>query len=896
MTLRASANASLTNFDEAYENVLAAWQAASAPGEILPPVDTDFFPVTTLVTAKLFSTRDDYKGGEWRKRCQDKSWYNETIYGNQIGVGYYANEAAARAVSGAMTNDYYYDTTANLFKALNAGSGTTTIYRGGRREFPENQATTYEATRAVIWDLDFGAPRMWKVETYTGKTIRDGTWKNGKHVVATSTGVFVRDYVQDRFPTAESYTTSTTQALVNASCNAVAITNLPNSPLDEYGMPKPTIAVGTDGGVTVLGWDGVADNVAWDIVVTSYTYVSQVGFGADGRVSFTAHNASGGAFWLFSGPIPTADVSFAYTLIPSGYSSIYSSGDADQNLGLFPAGLSASGIKVNPIAGNYKLRPLNSTGPGLEIYRENPTAPTKGMGAKITHTYNSGTLVGNIKRAWLADTTAETLTAATPLSATFDSDVDGFAANSSAVVTWDAGGKLSLTRVVDGNDVAYKTVTCVIGKTYNCSASVDSGTGTAQILVGTTATNGTAYSQSVAGSAETWTFSFVATATTHYICASISNAATRLFDNITVKLAEPDRCIKNKALTVVGSLTKSAVASGANLVVYSGFGASNYLEEAYSSDLDFGTGDFCVMGWVNVSTVASYSTLIARGRASVTAGDWALNVLATSGYLSLTYQNVASVPSTLAIPVNTPSLVGYYRTGGKGYFTVNGVIQNVDTSASQSVTDTSATVVLGSAQYTANPTYGSLALWRISATAPTAEQIPEIYEQEKKLFKPNAQCTLAGSSSAVLAVDHDDVTGVTSVLTSYGRSDFKGLVRVASEATAVGTPKAVSALGGSILQVGSTGIDYYAPAKNLREELPTDLGDKPRQLFDFDLSSATTCTLPQGWKPTGSVWQAGGKLRQGASEEFTVTYDGFLWSVVLGSAATAWVQVEGEMQ
>jgi hypothetical protein len=38
------------------------------------------------------------------------------------------------------------------------------------------------------------------------------------------------------------------------------------------------------------------------------------------------------------------------------------------------------------------------------------------------------------------------------------------------------------------------------------------------------------------------------------------------------------------------------------LVAYGGFSTSNYLEQPYNSDLDFGTGDFCYMGWFKTSS------------------------------------------------------------------------------------------------------------------------------------------------------------------------------------------------------------------------------------------------------------------------------------------------------
>ena len=48
-------------------------------------------------------------------------------------------------------------------------------------------------------------------------------------------------------------------------------------------------------------------------------------------------------------------------------------------------------------------------------------------------------------------------------------------------------------------------------------------------------------------------------------------------DNISVRLAEEDRSVNNNGLQVFGTVTKTAVATGAELVAYSGFYYSNYL-------------------------------------------------------------------------------------------------------------------------------------------------------------------------------------------------------------------------------------------------------------------------------------------------------------------------------
>ena len=54
-------------------------------------------------------------------------------------------------------------------------------------------------------------------------------------------------------------------------------------------------------------------------------------------------------------------------------------------------------------------------------------------------------------------------------------------------------------------------------------------------------------------------------------------------ETITSANPQADRSVKNNPLAVNGSLTKVPVATGASLEAYSGFSASNYLEQAYSS-------------------------------------------------------------------------------------------------------------------------------------------------------------------------------------------------------------------------------------------------------------------------------------------------------------------------
>ena len=85
-----------------------------------------------------------------------------------------------------------------------------------------------------------------------------------------------------------------------------------------------------------------------------------------------------------------------------------------------------------------------------------------------------------------------------------------------------------------------------------------------------------------------------------------------------------------------------------------------------------------------------------------------------------------------------------------------------------------------------------MALWRISATAPSEDEVLKMYNDEKKLFEPNAKATLYWDSSStnkerITGLAYDSITERVHAGTSSGRSEFQGLVRVNNSTDAVGT-------------------------------------------------------------------------------------------------------------
>ncbi len=146
-------------------------------------------------------------------------------------------------------------------------------------------------------------------------------------------------------------------------------------------------------------------------------------------------------------------------------------------------------------------------------------------------------------------------------------------------------------------------------------------------------------------------------------------------------------------------------------------------------------------------------------------------------------------------------------------------------------------------------------------------------------------------------MDYDDATDLLHVGTSYGRSAFKGLVRVESEATTVGTPTAISAKGGVIV-MGGTNAKVYQPALQLRDELARKeearraLGKTP-VFFDFDATTGQTAfTLQQGYTAK-AIYSAGTLKRLGSTKDYTVSNDGYRetinFNVAPGNAV--WVSI-----
>ena len=758
----------------------------------------------TAVDIFVYDTSKDSDGGAWRKRTTHTSWYNETL---------------------------------------------NTATRGSRKDFPAVAVIVATDTTITIYDGDDPDMSMWMIfnlgyEAYIGMI-------NGLKSVAMFNGIMshcgaydlhVTNFISDKTnrygdsngitvnhklpisgrndTTAGNYNGPTTPYIANRTGNDVAMTVLPNAPIDAAtGLPVPTIAVATNGGVSVIKDDGtVVDTVSSN---SGYTLARSVEWSSSNDLLFVMGNGGGSLdyFHTYDG-FNTSDNTITIdskTGSTKNVRSMFRKADVALAYGVHP--FDAFTVQGSSVSPDYSKLHVTAKGDayeyairspqGLTHISENPDS-SGSLVSYATTSYATGWLHGDIKGAFLSDTDDTNVTGTELVTnGTFDSNISGWTDNSGSgsSISWSSG-----TIYLDGS-VAYakadQQITTVAGKTYVMSAEVSgqSGSETSQIWAGTAVnTSDLGSTISSASYNGVMTLTFTATTTTTWI--RLYSGWNVYFDNVSVRLAEEDRSVNNKGLQVFGTITKSAVVTGADLVAYSGFSGSNYLEQPHHTGLEVGTGDFYVMGWFkgndstynapfeisspNVDTNGVGSILLIVGPAfpglrfytrNNSSGDW--------------IHNTNVVP--FANDNSTWNFVCCLRRSGVKYIYMNGGAEVNAGTHSDNLTETDSIMRLGyRSDGAGSPWTGSLSLWRFGQGAPSPEQIKKIYEDEKVLFQENAACTLYGSSDAVTALAYDDDNQLLHVGTSSGRSDFQGLRRINNTTTAVTT--AMSASNGLVAE------------------------------------------------------------------------------------------------
>ena len=743
----------------------------------------------TAVDIFIYDTSKDSDGGAWRKRTTNTSWYNETLGTATRGTRREFPSVAVIVVTAATTRKLYIydgddpnlpmwmviDTTDGQwpqaeFSSLYALNGIIALGSAS------NTQPLYE-TRNRLDLYYFVSDKIESSGAGTGGTYY-GTVEGlvNRRTHATNRGTPLGNSVYD---------------LVNISVTDVAMHVQPNARVDTTtGLPIPVIAVGTDDHLCIIKEDGTTA----DYDGFNPTQLIEI---CSGSVFGTAVPGNGYNY-IYKTDIKTSDGTYN-TDIVAGSNNYYI-----DSSGTIPR-MRFMGID------DFVIDPVEKTAyragsAGIDIIRTGRTVSNSHAIlpiAYIASDYNTGYMVGDIKGAFLSETTTGNLST-TDLglitNGDFSNGTTGWSNDATPTFTVSGGGVASVDRNGGGaTGQCYQTITTEVGRTYTVGVLVSAVSNGFQVYAGKSpSASNIPMSQGAINSTGThyWTFTAATTSTRLDFSATQNVNGTASFDNITIFDGVADRSVNRKGLSVFGTVTKSAVATGADLVAYSGFTDNDYLKQPYNSDLDFGTGDYYMSIWAKGGGNNQCLMIREHGVSSGNGldADGAILIFQASGKYNF-YSRQDGTATWTAFSANNATFGNYWshvmlvRRGGTMYGYVNGNLEG-STSFAGNVSNNDAELFFGRRNPSVNNTQeysGSLALARIGGSAPSPEQIKKMYEDEKVLFQENAKCTLYGSSDAVTALAYDDDTDLLHVGTSSGRSDFQGLRRINNTTTAVTT-------------------------------------------------------------------------------------------------------------
>ena len=709
----------------------------------------------TAVDVFVYDTRKDSDGGAWRKRTQHTSWYNEALNTSTRGARKeFPSVAVIVAEASALTIYDGDDPDMPMWMVFNASGGLI-----GGDMLPADDLTSTTALNAVLcYGMASSASR-------NGLGRIDLIKETRIHAKGNNVYYYLGNIAERSGGKSNTLVQNGPDSIVGTDVNDIAMTVLPNAPIDaDTGLPVPTIAVATDGGVSVIKDDGTIHNLTGGAIET---------ISINDRQEFITTPTNSSDTMLIK-PLNTTDANLDWNTGLRGYSW-------NPGTGLYPfLSFRQANTVVTPEGFNFSR---NAGVGGMTLMSEDFTNARKTLQAIISSDFNTGYQVGDIKLATLSDTdTTNANPAELITNGTFDSNITGWSSQLAAVLT-NPSGRLSIEST-GSNSMAYQYFTGSVAESFIVTVNLISGAG----YIGT---GGSTHALSTTG---VNTFVLKAGRSNSKLDVSPNSNTTMVVDSISVKRAEQDRSVNGKGLQVFGTITKTAVATGADLVAYSGFSSSNYLKQPYNADLQFGTGDFSSTWWFKSGADnGTYQWLFERQ-----AGELEAFVFSGTGILRV-YVGGNAIETGQSVFTGAWHQLCFVRRSGVGFLYLDGQLKSSTAMTGDMSTTNSAPLTVGARNDGALPSTGhSLALLRISATVPTAKQIAKIYNDEKNLFTTNAQATLYGTSDSVTALAYDDDTNLLHVGTSAGRSVFQGLNRVDNTTDAVGA--AISASNGLVAE------------------------------------------------------------------------------------------------
>ena len=780
----------------------------------------------TATAIFVYDTRKDSDGGAWRHRTQNTSWYNEHS-GSTRG-----NRKKFPAVAVIVTEAYeiiiYDGDDPNLpmwmrftIPAYTVGSNYAYTPVGvvyvnayphnsinlscvhmlnGQLFVGANRGGNASQSFSAGFEINFINEEMYEYLHYPSSAARNSKWRLGGNISQRNSNQ------QTNTPTTRyGNGIGISQNKYLGWANDVDMKVFPDDPIDpSTGLPKPTIVVASTLGISIMRGTGAMPEMTTNAANTQE--IEKIQITKSNRLAFEHY-----ADWVYHYEIPTTNKSGSYWngVWNEGYLGRFTDTTRDWE---------ANGIPIN-VANDFAChvgdRALGHAN-GLSLTDINTPSLQAGtvgykMHCDIATDFNTGWQMGDVKRALLSSTDSTDLDRTNLL--IYDGiNYGGFDNASGWTLSGAAAPTITGSKLVfdgtSGTGLAQRAQTPAVvtsGLSYTVKFVVhDYSAGTVQTRVGNSgygaavSANGTYYQEFVAGTTPTETVLFY------------GNSFNGKVDGVEVYIQDQDRSDHPKGMSVIGTVAKTPVAPGAELMAYGPFNSAQGLVQAYDSDLDYGTGDFYYMIWVKLSGHSPLQGLWSRQDNGQGSGNriQVQTVGSANGELAIySGVNQANFGADSALGIGVWHHVAMVRRGSTMYW-YKDAVQFSSYTDTTNYDNSGALLRLGGLNFTVagqeytNNAYqmsqGQIALFRTGKQAPSPQQLEKMYDDEKCLFHENAKCTLHGTSNSVVAVALDDSDDTIHAGTSSGRSQFQGLTRINNTTTAVTT--AISASDGLVAE------------------------------------------------------------------------------------------------
>jgi hypothetical protein len=813
----------------------------------------------------VYDTSLDSDGGAWRHRTRHTSWYNETLQTGDRGKRREFPSVAIIVLDNGNDRIVIYDGDHEdmdmwmsfdiKYSNYNQSAGMLCALYGSANQ--DTNAWAVKAKNGQIWMArqgayndsgHYGAVNWIDFLEDAGGAVQQSA---GNGIDSNMSSVKFVGNIAQRNSGGRGYYPNTNWNRAYGSANRitgyefldVALTVLPDAPKDPVtGIERPTVALASESGVTILHNDGTT---TYDMFSTSgYTPIEYIDF--DG-----AHR-----LWVMTGNGGNA-TSLAY-VEPERYlkRGLQHNDPNDTNwttyensIGMYdyrlPPHISEYVGPLSPYQGFSAARNKNQVAWGIA---GSATGIWQGISllhhrkTNVVYSGNRGdahydSMIALIGRDFATGWHPADIRMSINNTITGQSSVQGInkvadprfisghgfgTIQSSATVTHDSTNDWATVTSSGGSNIyAGREITGLeVGKTYwfyvNYKASSAHSTG---IILNTAwANTGTAIAGSNSLTAQTYwqTLHTKFTATGTSVWLNVYAQGTVYIDNLfVIEAVNENRAIDNHYPALEGTMSKSVVASGAQLEAYHCTNEAKWLY-FYDSTVNFpvtnlGT-DWTFATWLYRIDNSTWDMILSRSGPKANHGDGiGFRTNTGGGSVGLSIQMNGT---NLQAPVDTGAwrdwdgwdhIVITCETGvGIKVYHGGQLIWSSATTVNFDLPDNTYYWAVGTEHMTSYNMGASIdgrnkqmALTRLAKGAIDAENVKLMYGMERKMFTPNTKVTLDTSTGLTRDMQYDPVTGHLIVAHDSGRKVFDDLVLIDQGTTAVGH---VSASNGLIVE------------------------------------------------------------------------------------------------